>query len=83
MPIYFNENGELQEYESWENIVVCPKCKKPYRQQCEEQVPGFRDMSYDTCPYCNADNGSSMSVEYSNTPMKDIEIEAFNKSLHN
>ena len=77
--MYYNENGNLQEYESWKNIVVCPNCKKPYRQRCEEQVPGFRDKDYDICPYCHEDNGSSMSVEYFNSPMSDEEIEAYNK----
>ena len=74
MPLYYNADGNLKNFNSWEQTVVCPKCKKPYIQQCEEQVPGFRDKDYDVCPYCSADNGSSMSVEYRNFPMSDAEI---------
>lgn len=66
----YNENGDLQEYESWANQVTCPACGKVYLQQCEDQVPGFRDRSEDICPYCKALNGSSMSVEYSNYPIE-------------
>lgn len=69
MPIYYNENGNLQEYESWSNRVTCPACHKKYIQECEEQVPGFRDRSEDICPYCKSLNGSSMSVEYTNKPI--------------
>ena len=69
MPIYYNENGNLQEYDSWFNIVKCSACHKKYIQECEEQVPGFRDRSEDVCPYCGLINGSSMSVEYTNKPI--------------
>lgn len=67
MALYFNENGELQEYETISDIVTCPKCGKKYRQDKEEQVPGFRDRSYDICPYCGEVNGSSMDVDYFNS----------------
>ena len=49
----YNENGELQEYESYNGIVKCSHCNKAYRQTVEDQVPGFRDKYYDICPYCN------------------------------
>lgn len=77
MAIYYNENGKLQNYETWGQVVVCPKCHKPYHQECEEQVPGFRDKDYDICPYCGNENGFSMSVEYKNIPMSLTEIAAY------
>ncbi len=62
----YNENGELAEYEVSYGTTECPKCHKKYKQTTEEQVPGFRDMSYDICPYCGAENGKSMEVDYMN-----------------
>ena len=56
MPMYYNENGDLQEYARWTQLAKCKKCGKPYRQECEEQVPGFRDRDYDICPYCGHEN---------------------------
>jgi uncharacterized protein YbaR (Trm112 family) len=79
MAIYYNSNGQLQNFDEWENTVVCPKCKKPYHQYCEEQVPGFRDMSYDICPYCKNDNGHSMSEEYTNTQFTEKELKEYLK----
>ena len=78
--LYYNENGDLQDYATWSNIMVCPECKKPYRQDCEEQVPGFRDSSEDDCPYCGAINGRSMSVEYYNHKLTDEEIKKYEDS---
>lgn len=69
MGFYYNENGNLQEYKSYSHVVVCPKCEKPYMQDCEEQVPGFRDRSFDICPYCGAENRSSMSEEFTNSKL--------------
>lgn len=63
----YNENGELQEYESYDSVVKCKHCEKAYKQTVEEQVPGFRDKSYDICPYCGEENGSSMQEEYYNS----------------
>ena len=77
MPMYYNENGDLQEYARWTQLAKCKKCGKPYRQECEEQVPGFRDRDYDICPYCGHENGSSMSYEYYNHKLSDEEIEKY------
>ena len=62
----YNENGELAEYNVSIGTKECPKCHKRYDQTIEEQVPGFRDVSYDTCPYCGAVNDRSMEVDYIN-----------------
>ena len=67
MAIYYNSNGNLQNFEEWSQTVRCPNCGKAYTQYCEEQVAGFRDRSYDICPYCKHENGSSMEVEYVNS----------------
>ena len=61
----YNENGELQEYESYNGIVKCSHCNKAYRQTV--------DKSYDICPYCNAVNRSSMEEEYFNSKLQDNE----------
>jgi AcrR family transcriptional regulator len=37
-----------------------------YKQEMETQISGFKDMSYDICPYCGEVNHSSMEVEYTN-----------------
>ena len=62
----FNENGDYQEYDSSTSKVTCNNCGKEYRQTVEEQIRGFRDKSYDICPYCKQENGSSMEVDYYN-----------------
>lgn len=46
--------------------VTCPNCHKMYKQEMETQISGFKDMSYDICPYCGEVNHSSMEVEYTN-----------------
>ena len=77
MAVYYNADGELQNFDEWSQVVVCKKCGKPYHQDCEEQVPGFRDMDYDICPYCGNENGRSMSEEYSNSAMTEDEIKKY------
>ena len=47
--------------------VKCEKCGKTYSQIEKEQVPGFREMEYDICPYCNNIRGKSMTYEYLNS----------------
>ena len=83
MAIYNNADGKLQNFEEWSQVVTCKKCGKPYYQDCEEQVPGFRDMDYDICPYCGNENGRSMSEEYSNSAMNEKEISAYLASKRN
>lgn len=80
MAVYYNADGELQDFNEWTHVVECQNCGKPYRQDCEEQVPGFRDRDYDYCPYCGHKNGSSMEVEYSNSKLSEAEIEEYHKS---
>lgn len=53
--------------EEIERDVKCQNCGKIYSQIEKEQVPGFRDLEYDTCPYCNTVNGRSMTYEYLNS----------------
>jgi len=62
-----------EDYHTTCSKVVCQHCGKSYYQEREDQVPGFRDMDYDHCPYCNQVNGQSMSYEYHN-----YEISKFN-----
>lgn len=53
----------------WDNdweIVVCKSCGRKYKQWQEDQVPGFRDVEYDYCPYCHEVNGQSMEVDFIN-----------------
>jgi len=55
----------IREYEK-SYPVKCYHCGKRYLQREAEQIPGFRETSYDICPYCHESNGSSMDVEYIN-----------------
>lgn len=80
MAVYYNENGDLQNFQECENVCICKYCGKPYHQYCEEQVPGFRDRSDDICPYCHEENGSSMSEEYFNSPFSDEELKEYCKN---
>lgn len=54
----------------YEIDVKCKACGKYYRQRVEDQVPGFRIMSEDVCPYCNNINWKSMSVDYINSKLE-------------
>ncbi len=47
-------------------LIVCEHCKQKYFQQTSRQTEGLRDREYDICPYCGAENGSSMGVEFNN-----------------
>ena len=51
-------------------VATCKSCGKKYKQRLEEQMAGFRQMDYDTCPYCEHVNGKSMSYEYFNEKME-------------
>ena len=51
---------------STEYNKTCSLCGKMYLQSTEEQKPGFRMKDYDICPYCQGNNGYSMSVEFYN-----------------
>ena len=59
------------------STVICKHCGKPYYQDYEDQVPGFRDMDYDYCPYCKEVNGQSMTYEYHNRAMSDDQIKEY------
>ena len=73
MGVYYNADGNLQEFESVTEVVTCKKCGKKYEQTCEEQVPGFRMRDEDVCPYCHNVNQSSMSYDYFNKPLPEDE----------
>lgn len=47
--------------------TICPKCKREYIENREEQVIGFRERSENVCPYCGYVLGSSMEWDYNNT----------------
>lgn len=57
-------------FESERSKVKCMECGKEYYQRIEDQVPGFRDREYDICPYCYAENGSSMEYEFFNSKLE-------------
>ena len=76
----YDENGDLRGFEERENIVVCNHCKKPYIQRIEEQVPGFRDIDDDICPYCHESNGRSGDVEFYNEPLSDGDVKSLKKN---
>ena len=51
-------------------VVHCGYCGKQYNQRTVSQVAGFREMDYDTCPYCGKENGKSMQVDYYNSKLE-------------
>lgn len=65
----YNENGNLQEFEENSSIVLCSKCRMKYRQRTVEQVPGFREIDEDICPFCGYVNGRSSDVEFYNSKL--------------
>ena len=78
MAMYYNSEGNMQEFQEWTDAVVCAHCGQPYIRLCEEQVPGFRDKSEDICPYCHKSNGCSMETEYDSRKMTEAEREQWN-----
>lgn len=75
----YDENGIMREFEENDDIVVCTHCKKPYYQHTIEQVPGFRDVDDDICPYCKESNGRSGDVEFFNRALTQEEINKLKK----
>lgn len=69
----------MREFEEEENIVVCKHCKKIYYQHTIEQVPGFREVDNDICPYCKESNGRSGDVEYFNRKLTEEEMNKFKR----
>ncbi len=65
----YNENGDLANFAVEYGIKACPKCHRKYKQRTEEQVPGSREKDYDYCPYCGANNGGSMELEFFNSKL--------------
>ena len=51
-------------------ISSCKLCGKTYNQILEEQPVGFKQLSYDTCPYCNNVNRRSMSWDFINSKLE-------------
>lgn len=68
--IAYDENGQLQEFEENDIVVVCRHCGHSYHQHTVEQVPGFKDVNEDICPYCNKPNGRSADVEFNNNKIE-------------
>ena len=75
----YDENGVLREFDEYKHIVVCRHCTRPYRQHTEDQVPGFREIDHDICPYCHNSNGSSGDVEFYNAALSDEETKRLKK----
>lgn len=46
-------------------VKKCKYCGEYYTFEKEEQVPGFRDIDEEVCPYCNKTNNQSMEYEFS------------------
>ena len=75
----YDENGDLREFEESNSVVVCKHCKKMYDQHTEEQVPGFRTVDDDICPYCKKSNGRSGDVEFFNRALTQEELDNLKK----
>lgn len=74
---------------SYECDVTCKSCGAVYHQVQEDQKAGFRDMSFDVCPYCNSKNDKSMEVDFYNSRLEgedkeyNISTSAKRINLHN
>lgn len=75
----YDENGVLREFEESNGVVVCGHCKKMYHQHTVEQVPGFREVDNDICPYCKQSNGRSGDVEFFNRALTQEELNSMKK----
>lgn len=75
----YNENGVLCEYEDKSFLAVCSNCHKLYYRTMSEQIPGFREREYDSCPYCEHKNGSSMSYDYSISKLSNCDLKTLSK----
>lgn len=51
-------------FECWKEKRICPDCKAKLIVEFENQITGFRDMSYLFCPKCDREIERSMSVDY-------------------
>ena len=71
----YNENGRLSEFEENNSIVKCSHCNKKYIQEQIDQMPGFREVDEDICPYCYAVNGRSGEVDYLNYKINESDEE--------
>ncbi len=47
-----------------DELTNCKKCNKTYFCSRTEQIPGFRDMEEERCPYCGEINAKSMTYDY-------------------
>lgn len=70
----YDEKNKLSEFEDDYSLGICESCHRIYRRTVNEQSPGFREREYDVCPYCENNNGSSMSHEYFNSILSEAEI---------
>ena len=75
----YDENGIMREFEESDDIVVCKHCQKMYYQHTTEQVPGFRDVDDDICPYCKKSNGRSGDIEFYNRALTQEELNRLKK----
>ncbi len=69
--MFFGSDGRkiTQKFSTAGKLKTCPKCGCRYGQQVQPQLEGHREREYDICPYCRAENDSSMTVEYINTKL--------------
>ncbi len=75
----YDENGKLCEFEEATSISVCSSCHHIYRSIVNEQIPGFREREYDTCPYCGYENDNNTSYDYSNSKLSNSELQRLRK----
>lgn len=45
-------------------IVTCPDCKNKFKVLQVKQIPGYRNMEEQVCPYCNAIVKRSMEYDF-------------------
>lgn len=70
----YDADGVLCEFEENNFLAVCEKCRRIYCTDVRAQMPGFREMEDDCCPYCGNNRESSMSYEYHNSPINEYQL---------
>lgn len=57
--------NDYLDFDCYEYEEICPSCGRKFLTVQTEQIPGFRDLCDETCPYCKHTLRESMTYEFS------------------